>query len=195
MYPGCTVLGPQSRSSVQVVRPQTRVLSPLVLSRRPGIGFAPPFSMAKKLEDLVAYQKAQRLDVAVSAILQRPCWRRFRTLHRQLSASVESIGANIEEGFEQPTDRAFAHFLGISKGSATETAGHLRRAVRRACVSAAEAAPLVSLAQEIARMLAGFILYLHRSDYKDRGRHKQNEPPRPEDSGSEDSGLRSEDQD
>ena len=150
--------------------------------------------MAKKLEDLLVYQKAQQLDVEISAILRRPCWRRFRTLHGQLGASVESIGANIEEGFEQPTDRAFAHFLGIAKGSATETAGHLRRAVRRGCVSAAEATPLVALAQEIARMLAGFIRYLDRSDYKDRGCHKQKEPPS-EDSGPEDSGLRSDDSD
>jgi four helix bundle protein len=146
--------------------------------------------MAKKLEDLLVYQRAQHLDVAISAILQRPCWRRYRKLHGQLSAAVESIGANIEEGFEQPTDRAFAHFLGIAKGSAAETAGHLRRAVRRRCVSALEADPLVDLAQETARMLGGLIRYLDSSDYKDRGRYKaratRKHPEGPEDPGPED---------
>ena len=154
--------------------------------------------MAKKLEDLLVYQRAQHLDVAISAILQRPCWRRFRKLHGQLSASAESIGANIEEGFEQPTDRSFAHFLGIAKGSATETAGHLRRAVRRRCVSGLEAAPLIDLAQEIARMLGGFIRYLDRSDYRDRGRYKERAAPKtfpqgPEDPRPEDPGPRPED--
>lgn len=109
--------------------------------------------MAKKLDDLLVYQKAEQLDLAVSAILQRPCWRKFRKLQAQLSASVESIGANIEEGFEQATDRAFAHFLGIAKGSASETAGHLRRGARRGCLSAPEGDSLRALAQEIARML------------------------------------------
>jgi four helix bundle protein len=142
------------------------------------------FDMAKKLDDLLIYQKFKALDVAISAILQRPCWRRFRKLHGQLSASVESVGANIEEGFEQPTDRGFAHFLSISKGSAAETAGHLRRGARRGCVTRDEARTWGGVAEEIVRMEASLIRHLHRSDYKDRGRFKESqagdeEPPTP----------------
>ena len=138
--------------------------------------------MAKKLDDLLIYQKFKALDVAVSAILRRPCWRKFRKLHGQLSASVESIGAKIEEGFEQPTDAGFAYFLGVSKGSAAETAGHLRRAARRGCVTRDEARTWGSVAEEIVKMEASLIRHLHRSDFKDRGRFKDTqeddeEPP------------------
>jgi four helix bundle protein len=128
--------------------------------------------MAEKLGDLLIYQKYQALDVAVSAILKRPCWEKNRKLHGQLSASIASIGANIEEGFEQPTDRGFANYLCISKGSAAETAGHLRRAAGRGCVTPEEARIWSGVAEEIVRMEASLIRHLRQSDYKDRGRFK-----------------------
>ena len=137
--------------------------------------------MAKKLSELLIYQKAKALDVAVSAILKRPCWRRFRKLHGQLSSSVESIAANIEEGFEQSTDAGFANYLCISKGSAAETAGHLRRAARRGCVTPEEARTWSGVAEEIVRMEASLIRHLRRSDFKDRGTFKENQAEEPPD--------------
>ena len=86
-----------------------------------------------------------------------------RTLQSQLDKSTTSIGANIEEGFEQGTDAGFARYLEIANGSAAETAGHLRRAVRRQCILEAEARPSIALAKEIQRMLAGLILHLKES--------------------------------
>ena len=134
-----------------------------------GISFATDFCMARKLEDLLVYQKAKELDVAVSAILSRPAWRNYLKLQSQLSESSASVGANIEEGFEQGTDRHFARYLETAKGSAAETAGHLSRAVNRGCITESEAQPPRALAFEICRMLAPLISYLKASDFKDRG--------------------------
>ena len=77
----------------------------------------------------------------------------------------------MEEGFEQGTDRAFAKYLSTSKGSVGELIGHLRRARRKGYITSAEVKDLVPQAEELGRMLGGFIKYLHSCDWKDRGRH------------------------
>ena len=129
--------------------------------------------MARKVHELPLYRSAVQLEMSVSAILERPAWRKDFNLREQLSRAVQKIPANIEEGFEQGTDRAFARYLSIAKGSAMEAAGHARRAARRGCLVVEEAESLASRAEDLARMLGGFIKYLHRSDFKDRGHHQQ----------------------
>lgn len=72
------------------------------------------------------------------------------------------------EGFGQGTDRHFAHYLVIARGSALETRGHLATARHREYISCDEEIALSGLYQDLADMLRGFIAYLRRSDRKDR---------------------------
>jgi len=81
------------------------------------------------------------------------------------------VVANIEEGFQQGTDKGFARYLTISKGSVAEVVGHLRRACRRGYLSDGEIAPIADMADALGKMLGGFIKYLHQCDWKDRGHH------------------------
>jgi len=53
-----------------------------------------------------------------------------------------------------------------------ETLGHLRRACGKGYISADALEPFVRDGDELGRMLGGFIKYLHRSDFKDRGTHQ-----------------------
>jgi four helix bundle protein len=127
--------------------------------------------MAKKIDELPVYRKACEFTIAVTAILQRPGLRKDFKHRNQISEALDSIEANMEEGFEQGTDRAFARYLTTSKGSVAEVAGHLRRARRKAYISAEEVSPLLERAEELGKMLGGFIKYLRDSDWKNRGSH------------------------
>ena len=137
--------------------------------------------MAKKLDELPVYQRAVEFCVAVTEILSRPELRRDRDLHDQISGAADSITANMEEGFEQPTDRAFANYVFIAKGSLGEVIGRLRTARRKKYISAADLAAREREGDELGKMMGGFIRYLHESDFKDRGRFRLKErPERPE---------------
>ena len=127
--------------------------------------------MAKKVEELPLYSKIIEFSSAVSAMSDRPAFRRNSKLRNQIVGANDSIGANLEEGFEQGTDRAFARYVTISKGSLGETLGHLRRAYRRKCMTRGELQELIVLGEALGKMLGGFIKYLQRSDFKDRGHH------------------------
>ena len=100
---------------------------------------------------------------AVTAGLRSDAW-----LRDQLNDSAESVVANIAEGFRQPTDRAFARYLGIAAGSADELRVHLEAAGLRRMVATPRAAELMGEAKEIASMIESFARYLRRSDRKDR---------------------------
>ena len=54
----------------------------------------------------------------------------------QIRRAIDSITANVSEGFEQPTDRAFANFLFISKGSTAESRKRLAIALARRYITA-----------------------------------------------------------
>ena len=127
--------------------------------------------MAKKVEELPLYSKIIEFSSAVTAISDRPAFRRNFKLRNQIVGANDSIGANMEEGFEQGTDRAFARYVTISKGSLGETLGHLRRAYRKKCMTRGELQELIVLGEALGKMLGGFIKYLQRSDFKDRGHH------------------------
>ena len=59
-----------------------------------------------------------------------------------------------------------------SKGSIAEVVVRLKGAERRGWVTRAECSQCAALGAEIQRMLGGWIKYLKRCDFKDRGRFK-----------------------
>ena len=82
--------------------------------------------------------------------------------------AADSLVSNIAEGFGQGTDRAFARYLYIARGSANEIASHLAVAEVRGLVAHAAATPLIEEARQIGNMISGLIRYLLKSDWKDR---------------------------
>ena len=130
--------------------------------------------MAKKIEELPVFQKALEFCVAVTAILERPGLRKDRDLSNQISEANDSIPSNMREGFEQSTDASFAKYLYYSKGSLGEVLARLNRAHSKKYISSVELDPIVRMGEELGRMVGGFIRYLGRSNFKDRGRFKLN---------------------
>jgi len=121
-----------------------------------------------RVEDLVVYQKALAAADAVSALLERREFSKDVDLKDQLGNSSSRVPALIAEGFEQKSDRHFAHYLYVAKGSAKESKTHLLVAQSRRHVSAVEAARLGGDYDEIRRMLNGLIEHLEREDRRNR---------------------------
>jgi len=117
---------------------------------------------------MLVYQKALAVADEVSAILERPDFRKDFKLHEQLSASSSRVPALIAEGYEQKTDRHFAHYLYIARGSAKESKTHLIVATGRKYLSNGESTPLRDRYDEIARMLSGLIDHLERENRQHR---------------------------
>jgi four helix bundle protein len=151
--------------------------------------------MAKTIEELPIFQRAREFCVAVTALLDRPGFHRNRDLRDQISKAADSITANMREGFEQPTDDAFNKYLFISKGSLGEVLARLATACGKRIITAEELESHTATGEALGKMLGGFIKYLARSDFKDRGRHKIKDS-RIKDSGSriQDQGFRMKDE-
>lgn len=127
--------------------------------------------MANKLEKLPIYPKAVAFSVAVTALLDRPAFSKNCKLRDQIDSANDSILSNMSEGFEQPTDKAVEKYLFDAKGSAAEVLTRLATAQRKGCITTEEFARCKTLGDELQRMLGGWIKYLARCDWKDRGRH------------------------
>ena len=122
----------------------------------------------RKLEDLLVYQKSLSAAAEVSAIIDRPSFEKDRPLKEQLGDSSSQVTALIAEGFEQKSDRHFAHYLYLSRGSAKESKTHLVVALQRKHVTTTECPLLCERYDEIAKMLSGLIEHLEREDRKHR---------------------------
>ena len=123
---------------------------------------------AKILEDLHVYRKALEGIAAVSPILQQLTVRKDFDLHDQLAESSGNIPGHIAEGFGLLTDKHFAHYLGIARGSAQETRGHLATALQKEHISEDDEKRVSALYRDLCNMLTAFIEYLRRSDFRDR---------------------------
>lgn len=125
--------------------------------------------MAKSVEELKVWQRSNELNVAVTAIIGNAGFRRDRRLKDQIVDAADSIVSNIAEGFEQPTDRAFARYLYISKASNGEVRARLHIARNRRDIDDHEFQPCYRLSVEVGKMLTEFIKYLTKSDRRNRG--------------------------
>jgi len=134
----------------------------------------------RTLDELLVYQKALAAAHAVSAILDRPAFAKDSRLREQLSSSSSRVPALIAEGFELKTDRHFAHYLYLARGSAKESCTHRTVAERRRHLHTAECESLCELYAEIARMSTGLIQHLEREDREHRW---PTEPPTESDEG------------
>ena len=134
--------------------------------------------MAKTLEELPVYQLSLELAAVVTAILEEPAFGRNLKLRDQIATAMDSVLANMAEGFEGPTDASLQHYLFIAKASAAEVRTRVDAAHRRRFVTAERCATCTALARSVERMLGGWIKYLARCGWQDRGRRGLASPPR-----------------
>jgi four helix bundle protein len=124
---------------------------------------------ARSLDELQVYRKSLTVSVAISSILGRRRLREDLNLCKQMGTASAAVPANIAEGFGQQSDRQFAKYLFIARGSSHEMRAHLVIAHSRSYVDDDELRDLSGRYEEIARMLTGLIKYLVMTDRKQRG--------------------------
>jgi four helix bundle protein len=115
---------------------------------------------------------------AVFAMLSELRLRRKRQLYDQIDSANDSIEANMFEGFQQPSDAAFARFVAMSKGSLEEVRNRTRQAYRRRLVDGRHLKHIEELGEPLGKMMGGFIKYPQQSGFTDRGRHLSAQRPR-----------------
>ena len=103
--------------------------------------------------DLVVWQKAMDLFVAVHLLTRSfPPHERFE-LTSQLRRAAGGIHANIAEGTGRTHLGDYLRFLSVARGSVREVESHLEAARRLGYVSDRQLRPIAKLADEESRML------------------------------------------
>jgi four helix bundle protein len=119
----------------------------------------------RSLSDLQIYQDALDAAVAVSALLRREDFH----LRTQLAEASDKVASHIGEGYGQRTDRHFAHYLAIARGSCNEIRTHILIAQGRDCLSTRECEEICQRYERIGKRLTRLIQHLRTEDRKHRG--------------------------
>jgi four helix bundle protein len=93
------------------------------------------------------------LAVQVYGLAERFPQSEVYRLTAQITRAAVSVPANIAEGHARSTEKDFANFLAIAKGSLMELETFVMLAVRLRYLSEVEADPTLGLITEISKML------------------------------------------
>lgn len=126
----------------------------------------------QRFEDVVAWQKARALNVAVYRLTRTEPFVRDFGLASQIQRATISVMANIAEGFERGSLTEFNQFLSIAKGSCAEVRSHLYAAFDVGYIDEPTFLALKSQAEEV----GGLLRALRRSV---RQRAAERSPRRP----------------
>ena len=112
--------------------------------------------MAKieRFEDLVAWQKARQLTMAIYGATREGLFSKDFSLRDQIRGASSSIMSNIAEGFERGGRPEFHQFLVIAKGSCAEVRSQLYVALDAGYLKETEFLRLQSLAVEVAKIVS-----------------------------------------
>ncbi len=115
----------------------------------------------EKFEDVIAWQKAKELTLAIYGVFEDSRDFSFRD---QIQRASLSIMNNIAEGFDRGTDKELIYFLHIARGSSAEVRSMLYVAYERKYVTQEQQKELAMITQDIAKLLTGFIKKLKTDD-------------------------------
>lgn len=111
----------------------------------------------RSYRDLIAWQKAMDLAAAVYRVTEAfPAREQFGLSNQMRRASV-SIPSNIAEGQGRGTTKDYVHFLHIARGSLQELETQLLLAQRLNFASEPEVHNLLSLCDEVSRLVSGLM--------------------------------------
>jgi len=114
----------------------------------------------ERFEDVEAWKKARALVKAIYKATDASAFRKDWALRDQIRRAAISIMSNIAEGFSRQTDKEFVQFLFIAKGSVSEVQSQLYTASDVGYLPEEQFSTLYAAADEVARLLSGFIRYL-----------------------------------
>ena len=118
----------------------------------------------KSYRDLVVWQKAMDMAVAVYRVSDMfPDRERFG-LTIQVRKSGVSVPSNIAEGQARASTREFLHHLSIARGSLAETETHLLVALRVEYITKAHLREAWDLIQDVGKLLNRLMQSLERGE-------------------------------
>ena len=104
--------------------------------------------MAKKIEEIVAWQLADQLRRDIVAASATRSFSKDFKLCAQIRDAANSASSNIAEGFKRFNPREFAQFIKYSRASLAEIKVHLDDAKDRGHITSEQHAALTKLAAE-----------------------------------------------
>jgi four helix bundle protein len=108
----------------------------------------------EKFEDIIAWQKGKLLTLEIYKIFVDCKDYGFKDQVQRASVSIVN---NIAEGFERKSDKEFARFLFIAKGSCGEVRSMIYLAYELGYMAKEEARKCYDLSIEISKLISGFI--------------------------------------
>lgn len=122
--------------------------------------------MAFLLDDLEVYKLSEELSERIWNIVI--AWSPFAKygLGKQLSASADSISANIAEGYGRFFIKENIHFCFYARGSLLETKSWIQKAKIRALIKEEEHQSLLNELEVIHKKLNGYIKVLKQNTHK-----------------------------
>ncbi|OOG23588.1 four helix bundle protein [Thioalkalivibrio denitrificans] len=119
-----------------------------------------------RFEELEVWRRARELTARVYMLTRNGALARDTALCRQMCRSAVSVMSNIAEGYERGGNRKLVNFLSMAKGSAGELRSQCYVVEDAGLLDSDQAEQLRRDCLVLSRMLAGFIRYLQRGDYK-----------------------------
>jgi four helix bundle protein len=123
----------------------------------------PAAGAVRMFRDLAMWQRAQELSMLVlDVVAELPPNRLNAILTDQLMRCVTSIGANIAEGHGRYMTGSYRQHLSVARGSTSETMSWIDLLRRRQLISPEQEAAVMSLCDEIMRMLTAMMIQLEK---------------------------------
>ena len=117
----------------------------------------------ERFEDIEAWKKARALATAVYKATKEPLFSKDFGLRDQVQRAAVSVMANISEGFDSQSNKAFIQFLGYALRSATEVQLHLYVALDQGYITQDKFDDLYQQAVKGKNLIHGFMRYLRSS--------------------------------
>ncbi len=119
--------------------------------------------MPQRFEDLVVWQKAKDLTVAIYEVTETFPKHEIFGMTSQIRRAAVSIVANIAEGSDRRSASAFANYIDIALGSASELRAHIYIAEAVGYLAPEQKQMLLSSLVEVSKMLNGLYYKVKQS--------------------------------
>jgi len=113
-----------------------------------------------RFEDIEAWKAARKLGQSLLTTMRNRARFPNSELADQLRRCVDSIMANIVEGFDSGSDREFVRFLKIAYRSVSELQSHLYFGLDQRYLNQPTFDSLYAQARETKALIGGFVKYL-----------------------------------
>jgi four helix bundle protein len=116
----------------------------------------------ERFEELVVWQKARDLAVAVNRASSEGAFSRDWVTRDQIRRAALSVMSNVAEGFERYSRAEFRHYLSIARGSASEVRSQIHLAHALGYLPPDRYEHLLRASTEVSRLLAALRASLTR---------------------------------